>query len=106
MQGRRYQSAVERLLDLSVPYAYGRMENGALYGLTSGTPDRPFVKRPRMVWRLPFEGGYLAGNCAALVTINSMKEYVHQQIKSENAKRHEYGKRHGSLNGYGTRRCF
>ena len=31
-----------------------------------------------------------------------MKEHVNQQIKSENAKRHEYGKRHGSLNRTGT----
>jgi len=49
-----------------------------------------------------FEGGYLAGNCAALVAINSMKEHLNQQIKSENAKRHEYGKRHDSLNRTGT----
>jgi hypothetical protein len=31
-----------------------------------------------------------------------MKEHVNQQIKSENAKRHEYGKRHGSLNRTGA----
>ena len=49
-----------------------------------------------------FEVSYLAGNCAALVAINSMKRHVNQQIKSENAKRHEYGKRHGSLNQTGT----
>jgi hypothetical protein len=48
------------------------------------------------------EGSYLAGTCAALVAIKSMKECVNQQIKSENAKRHEYGKRHGSLNRTGT----
>ena len=42
------------------------------------------------------------GNCAALVAINSMKEQINQQINSKNAKRHEYGRPHGSLNRTGA----
>jgi hypothetical protein len=78
------------------------MKYRPLYAPTFGTHDRPFLKRPGMVWRLPFEGSHLAGNCAAFVAINSMKEHVDQQIKSENAKRNEYRRRHGSLNRTGT----
>jgi hypothetical protein len=51
-----------------------------LYGPTFGTHDRPFVKRPRMVWQLPFEGSHLAGNCAALVATHSVKEHVNQSL--------------------------
>jgi hypothetical protein len=84
------------------------MEHRALYGATLRSQDRPFVKRLRTAWRLRFEGCHLADNCAALVAKNSAKEHVNQQIKSENAKRHEYCERHGSLNRTGSesRRCF
>jgi hypothetical protein len=94
----RYQAAV----DSSVPHSHGPMENRPLYPPTPGTHDRPFVKRPRMVCRLPFQGSHLAGNCAAFVAINLLKQDVNQQIKPENAKRREYGKRHGFLNRTGT----
>src|ERR1700722_12015805 len=78
------------------------MENRHLYAPTLGVHDRPFVKRLRMVCRLPFEGSHLAGNHVAFVAINSLKEHVNQQNKPENAKRNEYRKRHGPLNRTGT----
>ena len=39
-------------------------------------------------------GGYLAGECAALIAVGPLKERVNHEVNSEDTKREKYVERH------------